>query len=69
MSRRQETESPVVPLKYAGLWIAWDHDETKIVASGRTFDEVRESARVAGVVDPVFAKVPKYDVRFVGKSV
>ena len=56
----------VVPLQYAGLWIAWDYDGTHIVASGRTFEEVVNAAAAAGETRPVFAKVPKADVRFVG---
>jgi hypothetical protein len=68
MSRRKETEAPIVPRQYAGMWIAWDQRETKILASGKTFAEAQEGARLAGEKHPVFAKVPKFDVRFVGNS-
>jgi hypothetical protein len=64
------TEEPsvvrVVPLEYAGLWIAWNHEGTRIIASGRTIDEAAEGAAAAGETRPVFAKAPKSDVRFVG---
>jgi Family of unknown function (DUF5678) len=55
-----------VPREYAGLWIAWDYEGTRIVASGRTIDEAAQAAAAAGETRPVFAKVPKADVRFVG---
>jgi hypothetical protein len=30
---------PAVPIEYAGKWIAWDFHETKIVASGNSYEE------------------------------
>jgi hypothetical protein len=57
---------PVVPVEYAGRWIAWSRDGTRIVASGTTLDEAVQAAANAGEQEPVFAKVPKADVRFVG---
>ena len=59
-------ESPVVPIEYAGLWIAWNHECTRIVASGRTVADVVKAAAAAGETDPIFAKAPKADVRFAG---
>ncbi len=63
---RRPSEPLVVPLNYSGQWIAWDRQQAKIVASGRTFAEAKERAVAAGESDPVMAKVPKADVRFVG---
>ncbi|MDZ4659587.1 MAG: DUF5678 domain-containing protein [Bythopirellula sp.] len=57
---------PLVPREYAGRWIAWNHEQTKIVASGRTLDEARQAAESAGEVDPIMAKAPRADVRFLG---
>jgi hypothetical protein len=59
-------ESPVVPIDYSGQWIAWNSQGTHIVASGRTIQEAAQAAAAAGELQPVFAKVPKADVRFVG---
>jgi hypothetical protein len=67
MVQRQQ-QPPTVPKRYAGLWIAWDRRQTKIVASGRSFAEARQHALAAGEPDPVLAKAPKADVRFVGGS-
>jgi hypothetical protein len=59
-------EPPIVPIEYSGLWIAWDQAQTKIIASGKTFAEVKRAAEKAGECDPLFDKVPRSDVRFVG---
>jgi hypothetical protein len=56
----------VVPREYAGLWIAWNHEGTRIVASGRSLDEAAAGAAASGEARPVFAKAPKAEVRFVG---
>lgn len=57
---------PAVPRKYAGQWIAWDHDHTRIIASGTTYAEARDAAVAAGESDPLLDKIPRADVRFVG---
>jgi hypothetical protein len=57
---------PIVPKKYAGQWIALNRDQTAIIASGRTFDEVRNAAKAAGESRPVLAKVPHARIRFLG---
>ncbi len=64
---RRPTDPLLVPRIYAGQWIAWDRRQTRIVASGRTFAEAEERAGAAGESDPVMAKAPKADVRFVGR--
>lgn len=66
MNDARIAEMPIVPKKYAGQWIAWDHDHKKIIASGRTFAEVRAAAIASGDPDPIMDKVPSADVRFVG---
>jgi hypothetical protein len=57
---------PIVPKKYAGQWIAWNRAQTIIVASGRTLDEARRAAEAAGEQNPIFAKAPRANVRFLG---
>jgi Family of unknown function (DUF5678) len=57
---------PMVPIEYAGKWVAWDHDETRVVASGKTFAEAVEAAERAGEKDPVMQKLPKANVHIVG---
>jgi hypothetical protein len=66
MVQRRRPQRPTVPIRYAGLWIAWDRRQTKIVASGQSFAEAKAQANLAGEPEPVLAKVPKAGVRFVG---
>jgi hypothetical protein len=61
-----ERPTPTVPKKYAGQWIAWNRDRTAIVASGRTLDEARHAAESAGESEPILAKAPRANVRFLG---
>jgi hypothetical protein len=63
-----EQRPPVVPLEYAGKWIAWNREQTRILAVGETLPEVRQAARDAGETEPVFAKAPRANVRFVGAA-
>jgi hypothetical protein len=59
---------PIVPKEYAGKWIAWDERQTHIIASGRTYDEAYQAAIATGETNPLLAKAPPADVRFVGGS-
>ena len=40
-------------------WVALSDDETKIVATGATYEEVVKNSDSAGVSDPVLIKTPK----------
>lgn len=40
-------------------WIALSEDETAIVASGSTYEEVVRNSEKAGVSDPLLIKTPK----------
>jgi hypothetical protein len=60
---------PTIPIEYAGKWIAWDHDLTRIVASGDSLAEVLASAETVGELDPVLDKVPPADVHLVGAKI
>ena len=55
-----------VPLKYAGKWVVWNSDHSQIVGSADTVKDVWRIAREGLVIDPIFEKVPRSDVRFVG---
>ncbi len=66
VSNSNPTASPTVPHNYAGQWIAWNPQGTRIVASGRTLREATQAAAAAGETQPVFAKVPKAEIRFAG---
>ena len=40
-------------------WVALSDDESRIVAIGKTYDEVATASDSAGVTDPVIVKTPK----------
>jgi hypothetical protein len=40
-------------------WIALAPDESKVVASGATYEEVSKRSDEAGVDDPIIVKTPK----------
>jgi hypothetical protein len=62
-------QHPIVPIEYAGKWIAWDHAMARIVACGESLAEVMSAATKAGEPDPVFDKVPPANVRLIGARV
>ena len=66
MEAIEPVQPPSVPAEYCGRWIAWNHDRTRIVASGTTLIEAREAARQAGETRPFLTKAPEAHVRFVG---
>lgn len=58
-----DNQSPIVPAKYAGQWIAWNNEKNKIIGSGSTLQEVRKEVKDAGAI---FVQAPKENTRFVG---
>jgi hypothetical protein len=67
-SREPLPESPVVPLEYAGLWIAWDRGHTRIVASGLSFNAAYQAAIAAGEPEPILGKAPQAEIWLVGPA-
>ena len=55
-----------VPIEFAGKWIAWNEDHSRIIASGSSIREAWDVACATGERDPIFEKVPRVDVCFVG---
>jgi Family of unknown function (DUF5678) len=66
MPSEPSTPTIVVPIEYAGKWIAWDKEKTRIVASGATLEDAARAAKAAGETEPSFAKAPRADIRFCG---
>lgn len=61
-------ERPIVPLEYAGLWIAWNHEHTRIVASGQTIEAAYTAALAAGESEPILGRAPDAEIHFVGEA-
>ena len=47
-----------VPVEYAGKWVAWNDDQSEIVAHGSELKTVRQTAAELGCIRPVLQKVP-----------
>ncbi|HVW01073.1 MAG TPA: hypothetical protein VHB77_12060 [Planctomycetaceae bacterium] len=54
------------PLELCGKWVAWSSDHSRIVAHANSMQELWQIVRAQGVVDPVFEKVPRAGVRWLG---
>jgi len=48
-----------IPAEYAGEWIAWNDEESEIVAHGVDFHEVSRQAAQRGCAKPVLQKIPQ----------
>jgi hypothetical protein len=44
--------------KYPDQWIVWDRGQTKVIASGRTFEEAKRAAAARGASSVILAKAP-----------
>lgn len=65
--KRRIKRPPMVDVgKYGGKWIAWDHNDRRVVASGRTYLSARRKAIAAGEKAPVLQKVRRLDQYFIG---
>ena len=66
MNESDISQPPRVPSRYCGQWIAWNFQQTQIVASGPTLRAARDAAIAAGESQPILTKAPDAKVRFVG---
>ncbi|MCX7427256.1 MAG: hypothetical protein NTW96_16710 [Planctomycetia bacterium] len=57
MSHTPSCRAERVPAEFANLWVAWDRNQTRIVASGPTFDEAKRAAAATGHRAIILAKV------------
>ena len=55
-----------VPMEYAGKWVVWTSDHSQIVAHCDNLAELWRIVTDRHIADPIFEKVPRSDVRFVG---
>jgi hypothetical protein len=57
---RDRRNQPMVPKELTGKGVAWDRGQTRIVGSGRTFDEAKDSAAAAGQSAVLMARVSEH---------
>ncbi len=67
---KQKKKSPsnkvVVPKNYAGQWIVWDRQRTKILGNGENLKELKATAQAAGEDEPAYEWVLPSNRRIVG---
>lgn len=56
----------VLAIEYAGKWIAWDFDETRILASADSYEDAKAAALSTGETRPVLVRAPDAKKRFIG---
>ena len=66
MDQLPVTQPPRVPSRYCGQWIAWNHEQSRIVASGPTLQLALEAAIASGELQPLLTKAPDVRTRFLG---
>ena len=52
-----------LPSDSSGKWIAWNREQTRTIAIGRTFAEVKQAAAAAGEHSVLMAKIPPPEAR------
>jgi hypothetical protein len=52
-----------VPIEFAGKWVAWNAEHSRIVAHAETLPQLWQLVCDQHIDDPVFEKVPQADVR------
>jgi hypothetical protein len=45
--------------KYAGQWVAWNRQQDRVIATGRTFEEAKQSAAATGECSVVLKKASR----------
>ncbi|MBA7496075.1 hypothetical protein ES702_06673 [subsurface metagenome] len=53
---------------YEDKWVALSQDEKKVIGSGKTLKETSKEVSKKRYKNPVYLKVPRFDVEYVPKS-
>lgn len=52
--------------KYKGQWVALKDDEVTVISAGEKLLEVKREAAEKGYASPIFTKIPKKDITYIG---
>lgn len=63
-----EHRPPPAPIEYAGQWVAWNREQTEIVAHGEKLVEVHRAAVAAGHPRAILQKVRRGNEAFIGAA-
>jgi hypothetical protein len=56
------------PVEYAGEWVAWNRERSRVIAHGKNVATVRAAAVAAGHANAVLQKVRRPDTFFIGAT-
>lgn len=56
------------PIEFAGQWIAWNKERSRIVAHGTEMASVHREAVAAGFPDAILQRVRRPDANFIGAA-
>jgi hypothetical protein len=59
---------PPAPVEYAGQWVAWSPDRTRIVGHGLGLADAHDAAIAAGHPDAILQHVRQPGVSFIGAT-
>jgi hypothetical protein len=70
MIRKMSSEHrpAAAPIEFAGQWVAWDREQTKIVAHGERLVDVHRAAVAAGHRRAIMQKVRRGNEAFIGAT-
>ena len=57
MSDQESYLKKILPDKSTGMWVAWNREQTQVVATGHTFDEAKQAGASAGHRAMIITKV------------
>lgn len=69
MKSNQKTKTiPIVPLEFAGMWIAWNEDHSSIITSAKSLPEAHQKALATGEKHFWMEKIPSSTDFFSGAN-
>jgi hypothetical protein len=66
--KKRESEPLPAPVKFAGQWVAWNRQRTKIIAHGTEMASVHQAAIKAGHADAILQRVRRPELKFIGMA-
>ena len=56
---KDEAYLDTMPPEFAGRWVAWNRQQTKLIATGLTFEDAKRAAAATGEYSVLLGKVPE----------
>lgn len=66
--QRKSSLPPPAPVEYAGQWVAWNRDRTKIIAHGEDVAQVYRDALASGHASAIYQKIGRPGIAIIGMT-